>query len=79
VTHKAYIAVDERGTVAAAATGVGIVLAASRPIPQPPVYFIADHPFLYLIRDAHTGSILFLGRLADPRPHAGPAAPASER
>jgi serpin B len=66
VVHEAVVEVDEEGTEAAAATAVvGIRLAAR---PEPPVTFRADHPFLFLIRDVRTGSILFLGRVANPRP-----------
>ena len=64
VVHKAFVEVDEKGTEAAAATGVvGFRTAA---IAQPPVVFRADHPFFFLIRDIRTGSLLFLGRLAQP-------------
>ena len=66
--HKAYIDVDEEGTEAAAATAVVMVAMAMRPAapPPPPIVFRADHPFLFLIRDNSTGTILFLGRLTDP-------------
>lgn len=64
VLHKAFVAVDERGTEAAAATAV--MMAGAAAMPAPPPVFRADHPFLFLIRD-RAGNILFLGRLADPR------------
>jgi serpin B len=64
VIHKAFVDVNEEGTEAAASTAVAIGLT-SAPGAQPPI-FRADHPFLFLIRDNHTGSILFIGRLADP-------------
>jgi serpin B len=64
VVHKAYIEVDEVGTEASAATAV--VVGGTRNVH--PFSFRADHPFLYLIRDTQTGSILFLGRVSDPRP-----------
>ena len=66
--HKAYIDVDENGTEAAAATAVVMVATAMAPRnpPPPPIVFTADHPFLFLIRDNATGSILFLGRVTDP-------------
>jgi serpin B len=64
VVHKAFIDVDEKGTEAAAATGVAFGRAAV--LAQPPVVFQADHPFLFLIRDSRSGSILFLGRLVKP-------------
>ncbi len=58
--HKAYVKVDEHGTEAAAATAGGVTRAAA------PYYVLADHPFVYAIRDRLTHSILFLGRLSDP-------------
>jgi serpin B len=64
VMHKAFIAVDEQGTEAAAATGVAIAVRAVRR-PEPKV-FRADHPFAYFIRDTASGAILFAGRMAKP-------------
>jgi serpin B len=66
VLHKAFVDVNEQGTEAAAATAV-VVGVTSLPLPQEPVVFNADHPFLFLLRDNRTGAILFLGRLVDPR------------
>jgi serpin B len=63
--HKAYVDVDETGTEAAAATGIVMVGAMMRER-ETIIPFIADHPFLFLIRDKTTGSVLFLGRLMDP-------------
>ncbi len=63
VLHKAFVEVNEEGTEAAAATAVGMK---HRSIPQPPPEFRADHPFLFWIQDDRTGSLLFLGRMADP-------------
>lgn len=64
VIHKAYVSVDEAGTEAAAATAVIMELTAAMPETVTPI--ILDHPFLFLIRDTQTGSILFLGRLMNP-------------
>ena len=64
VLHKAFVEVNEEGTEAAAATGVVVGLTAAPP--RQPV-FRADHPFLFLIRDLRSNSILFLGRVMDPR------------
>jgi len=66
--HKAFIDVNEQGTEAAAATSIIMRATAARvPFPEPPpVVFRADHPFLFLIRDAKSGAILFLGRVTDP-------------
>jgi len=66
VVHKAFVAVDEEGTEAAAATGVVFGVTAA-PMPQEPVVFRADRPFLFVIRHNTTGQILFLGRVSDPR------------
>ena len=67
VIHQAFVAVDEEGTEAAAATA--IVAAAGAPFrpPQEPKVFNADHPFVFLIRHNATGEILFVGRLANPK------------
>jgi len=65
VLHKAFVDVDESGTEAAAATAV-IMGRSMMEEPETPVTFRADHPFLFLIRDRTTGSILFIGRVADP-------------
>lgn len=64
VAHQAFVAVDEAGTEAAAATAVIIGVTAA---PVEPVSFVVDQPFLYLIRDIPTGAILFVGRTVDPR------------
>ena len=64
VIHKACVDLNEQGTEAAAATGAVMALTSARPTAIP--VFRADHPFLYLIRDNTTRSILFMGRLSDP-------------
>jgi serpin B len=65
VIHEAYVKVDEKGTEAAAATAVVMTeLVMAEPLRIPT--FRADHPFLFLIRDNETGSILFLGRVMNP-------------
>jgi serpin B len=66
VFHKAWGEVDEEGTEAAASTVVTVVTSVVvGPSPSIPV-FRADHPFIFFIRDAQSGSVLFLGRLVDP-------------
>ncbi len=66
VFHKAWGEVNEEGTEAAAATAVVVVASAALRPPPPPPVFRADHPFIFFIRDTRSGSLLFLGRLADP-------------
>jgi serpin B len=65
VVHKAYVDTNEQGSEAAAATGVGMKLAAA-PAPQEPFTFRADRPFLFVIRDTAAGTPLFVGRVANP-------------
>ena len=67
VLHKAFVEVNEQGTEAAAATAVLMAVPASA-VPMVPFTptFKADRPFIYLIRDRVTGSILFLGRMMEP-------------
>ena len=59
--HKAFIAVDEAGTEAAAATAVVVGTESA-----PGFEFIADRPFEFYIRDNSTETILFMGRVQDP-------------
>ena len=63
VLHKAFVSVDEAGTEAAAATAVIMTLTA---VPAPPVVVTVDRPFIFLIRDIETGTILFIGRIVNP-------------
>jgi len=65
VIHQAYVDVNEEGTEAAAATGAVMRVTSIGPDTTP--VFRADHPFLFLIRDKATGSILFLGRVMNPQ------------
>ena len=63
VVHQAYVEVNEEGTEAAAATGTIMRLAAA--VERISVLRL-DHPFIFLIRENRTGSVLFLGRVTDP-------------
>jgi serpin B len=71
VEHGANFTVEEMGTVAAAATTVGIEATDAPARPIAPVAFDADRPFLFFLRDRRTGAVLFAGRLADPSASAG--------
>jgi serpin B len=68
VFHKAFIDVGEEKTEAAAATAVvmGAVETSIELPPPPPILFRADHPFIFMIMEKTTKSILFMGRLSDP-------------
>ncbi len=63
VLHKAFVSVDEAGTEAAAATAVIVGLTA---VPPEPITVTIDRPFIFLIRDIPTGSIIFVGRVLNP-------------
>ncbi len=63
VIHKAFVSVDEAGTEAAAATAV--IMPTAMP-PSELVEFTIDRPFIFLIRDIETGTILFVGRVMNP-------------
>lgn len=63
VVHKAFISVNEEGTEAAAATAVIMALTG---LPDNPLELTIDHPFIFLIRDIETGTILFMGRVLNP-------------
>lgn len=63
VFHKAFVSVDEEGTEAAAATAVVMSLTS---MPESPVELTVDRPFLFLIREHETGTVLFMGRVVNP-------------
>ena len=64
VVHKGFVEVNEQGTEAAAATGVGMGVTSVDP--NPPKQFIANHPFIFVIKDNNSGSVLFMGKVVDP-------------
>lgn len=64
VVHKAFVAVDEKGTEATAATAVPV---ATMDLPPEPIWLRIDCPFIFVIYDVETGAILFVGRVLDPR------------
>ena len=64
--QQAVLKVDEEGTRAAAVTELGIAAAAGAPAP-PPVEFLVDRPYLFVVGDGETGWPLFLASVLDPR------------
>ena len=64
VIHKSFIALDEDGTEAAAATA--IIIRATSGGGSPQVTFTVDRPFLFWIEHSSTGEMLFLGQVTDP-------------
>jgi serpin B len=62
--HKAFVAVDEEGTEAAAATAV---MVGTTSMPVIDVQLTIDRPFIFIIRDTQTGSILFMGQVVNPK------------
>ena len=63
-SQSVYLDVDEEGTEAAAVTGLPEVTVVS--LPPPPIQFIVDRPFLFLLRDEQTGADLFVGTIRRP-------------
>jgi serpin B len=66
VLHKAFVDVDEEGTVAAAVTATDVSFFGTGPPEEVTAVFRADRPFLFVIRDALSGIVLFVGRVVDP-------------
>jgi serpin B len=69
VFHKTFLALDEEGTEAAAATAVAMLTlsAVEQGSPPKPIVVRVDHPFLFAIQHCGSGACLFLGRVTDPR------------
>ncbi len=66
VIHQASVEVNEQGTVATAATAVIAMTKTIGELKEAPVVFCADHPFMLVIRDNRTESILFMGQISVP-------------
>ncbi|MCL2413576.1 MAG: serpin family protein [Bacteroidales bacterium] len=64
IKQKTFVEVNEEGTEAAAVTVVEVIAMSLQP--NMPIPFHANRPFLYLIREQSTGTILFIGRMDDP-------------
>jgi len=66
VVHKAFVDVNEKGTEAAAATAVVMRAGSAAPMKEEILPFKVDRPFIFLITDRKSGSILFMGRIQNP-------------
>ena len=66
VEHKTWVKVDEEGTEAAAATSIGMSVAAIAVAPMPSFVMIVDHPFFFAITEQQSGALLFAGIVMDP-------------
>ncbi|XP_058783181.1 serpin-ZX-like [Vicia villosa] len=68
IYHKSFIEVNEKGTEVAAATSTDVKVTCGRRTkpPPPPIDFVADHPFMFLIREDLSGTILFTGQVLNP-------------
>ena len=64
MVQKVVVKVDQKGTEAAAATGIGVILSRARSGPAHAL--VLDRPYLLMIQDTRTGTPLFLSRIADP-------------
>lgn len=64
--HKAYIGVDEEGTVAAAATGLDVGVLSSFPSKREVIDFVVDQPFAFVVVEKTAGCILFFGHVRNP-------------
>jgi len=67
VFHKTFMALDEKGTEAAAATAAEVVFTTGIAEPTKPITVRVDHPFFFAIQHRPSGACLFLGRVTDPR------------
>ncbi len=63
VKHKTFVEVNEEGTEAAAATSVEVGVTS---IPQPPLTFYVNRPFVFALKEKYTNSLMFIGKVMDP-------------
>jgi serpin B len=66
VRQRTFVEVNEEGTEAAAVTGMAVAASGPEFNPPPPFQMIVDRPFLFLIADEQTGTILFMGLIFEP-------------
>nr|XP_043608820.1 serpin-ZX-like [Erigeron canadensis] len=67
ILQKSFIEINEEGTEAAAwTTGYAKMASAKRPRPPPPAKFVADHPFMFMIREDKSLAVLFIGVVFNP-------------
>ena len=66
VVHESFLAIDEEGTEAAAATAMAFAMAAPFEEPVPPLDFVVDRPFAFVLRHEGTGLELFVGQVCEP-------------
>ncbi|KAI8548738.1 hypothetical protein RHMOL_Rhmol07G0296800 [Rhododendron molle] len=66
IFHKSFIEVNEEGTEAAAASAAAMREVSRRLSIPPKMDFVADHPFLFVIREDMTGAVLFIGQVLNP-------------
>ncbi|CAK8568233.1 unnamed protein product [Lathyrus sativus] len=68
IYHKSFIEVNEKGTEVAAVTCTDVRVTCGRRTnpPPPPIDFVADHPFMFLIREDGSGTVLFTGQVLNP-------------
>lgn len=67
VIHKAVIDVNEKGTEAAAATAVVMMLRSAMINPEPPKSFVCDRPFMFILHDSINLNVLFVGKYVKPQ------------
>lgn len=70
VLHKTFMEVNEEGTEAAAATAVEMSVTSAPAHPPQPFMMVVDRPFIVALRDNKTGSLLFMGHVANPAPES---------
>ncbi|CAN6896942.1 unnamed protein product [Brassica oleracea var. botrytis] len=67
ILHKAFIEVDEEGTEAAAVSFADLLTCSACQSRKPD--FIADHPFMFTVREDKSGVVVFMGQVLDPSKH----------
>ncbi|KAL5984905.1 hypothetical protein ACLOJK_038741 [Asimina triloba] len=64
IFHKSFVEVNEEGSLAAASTGGHLIRCSA--LLAPPIDFVADHPFMFVIREETSGTVLFIGHVLNP-------------